>query len=131
MRDISDAFADKKVLFAMSGCSKGSHHLKKKRNFMKKFHKTVTPPPRTAFVKSLFRILTVFLSTYVFLNKRYEIPPTFLRIFIIKFSFFMASLSRIIIYDEDNNNDIDVRGYGLSSYYVRVFSDPRHCLPRH
>ena len=31
----------------------------KKRNFMKKFHKTVTPPlpPRTAFMKSLFRIM--------------------------------------------------------------------------
>ena len=33
---------------------------KKKQNFMKKFHKTVAPPPRTAFMKSLFRILTVF-----------------------------------------------------------------------
>ena len=28
---------------------------------MKKFHKTVTPPPRTAFMKSLFRNLAVFL----------------------------------------------------------------------
>ena len=31
---------------------------------MKKFHKTVTPSPRSAFMKSLFRTLTVFLSTY-------------------------------------------------------------------
>ena len=43
---------------------------------MKKFHKMVTPPPRTAFMKSLFRTLTVFLSTYIFLNKRYEIRLT-------------------------------------------------------
>ena len=33
---------------------------RKKQNFMKKFYKTVTPP-RTAFMKSLFRNLTVFL----------------------------------------------------------------------
>ena len=39
---------------------------------MKKFHKTVTPPPRTAFMKSLFRNLTGFQSTFIFLNKRYE-----------------------------------------------------------
>ena len=43
--------------------TKGSIPLKKKRNFMKRFHKTVTPPPRTAFVKSLFRSLAVFLHT--------------------------------------------------------------------
>ena len=43
---------------------------------MKKFHKTVTPPPRTAFMKSLFRTLTVFLNTYAVLNKRYEIRLT-------------------------------------------------------
>ena len=40
-------------------CDLGKPSRKKKRNFMKKFHKTVTPP-RTAFMKSLFRILTVF-----------------------------------------------------------------------
>ena len=34
------------------------------RIYMKKFHKTVPPPPRTAFKKPIFRILTVFLSTY-------------------------------------------------------------------
>ena len=57
---------------------------------MKTLHKMVTPaPPRTAFMKSLFRHLTVFLSTYintvkfflfiyVFLNKRYEILPQIL-----------------------------------------------------
>ena len=39
----------------------GKPSFKKKRNFMKKFHKTVTPLSRTAFMKSLFRILTVFL----------------------------------------------------------------------
>ena len=49
---------------------------RKKRNFMKKFHKMVTPPPRTAFMKSLFRTLTVFLRTFTVLNKRYEIRLT-------------------------------------------------------
>ena len=43
---------------------------------MKKFHITVTPPPRTAFMKSLFRTLTAFLNTYAVLNKRYEIRLT-------------------------------------------------------
>ena len=43
---------------------------------MKKFHKTAPPPPRTAFMKSLFRTLTVFLNTYAVLNKRYEIQLT-------------------------------------------------------
>ena len=32
---------------------------------MKKFHKMVTPPPCTAFMKSLFRTLTVFLNVYI------------------------------------------------------------------
>ena len=54
----------------------GKPSFKKKRNFMKKFHKTVTPPPRTAFMKSLFRTLTVFMSTFTVLNKRYEIRLT-------------------------------------------------------
>ena len=46
---------------------------------MKKFHKTA-PPPRTAFMKSLFRNFDRISSTYVVLNKRYEIrltPPPF------------------------------------------------------
>ena len=46
---------------------------------MKKLYKTVTPPSRTAFMKSLFRTLTVFLNTYAVLNQRYELrltPPT-------------------------------------------------------
>ena len=43
---------------------------------MKKFHKMVAPPPHTAFMKSLFRTLTVFLSTYIVLNKGYEIRLT-------------------------------------------------------
>ena len=43
---------------------------------MKKFHKMVTPPPCTAFMKSLFRTLTVFLNTHAVLNKRYEIRLT-------------------------------------------------------
>ena len=43
---------------------------------MKTFHKMVTPPPRTAFMKSLFRTFTVFLNTYAVLNKRYEIRLT-------------------------------------------------------
>ena len=34
--------------------AKGSRHLKKKRKFMKTFHKMVTPPPSTAFMKYLF-----------------------------------------------------------------------------
>ena len=35
----------------------GKPSFKKKWNFMKKFHKMVTPPPRTAFMKSLFFLL--------------------------------------------------------------------------
>ena len=52
---------------------------------MKKFHKTATPPPRTAFMKSLFRIFDRISGTYVVLNKRYEIrltpPPPFVKSF--------------------------------------------------
>ena len=33
----------------------GKPSFKKNRNFMKNFHKMVTPPPRIVFVKSLFR----------------------------------------------------------------------------
>ena len=64
---------------------------RKKRNFMKKFHKMVAPPPHTAFMKSLFRTLTVFLNTYTVLNKRCEIRlthPSRLRKNFIKFPFF-------------------------------------------
>ena len=48
----------------------GKTSFKKKRNFMKKFQKTVTPPPRTAFMKSLFRFFTVNELVY---NMIYEI----------------------------------------------------------
>ena len=52
---------------------------RKKWNFMKKFHKTVTP-----FMKSLFRTLNVYPNIYTVLNKRYEIrltPPPVCEIF--------------------------------------------------
>ena len=52
----------------------GKPPFKKKWNFITSFHKMVTP--RTAFMKSLFSNLTVFLSTYVFLNKRCKIQLT-------------------------------------------------------
>ena len=42
------------LFFKFNFLHKGSIPLKKKRNFMKKF-------PKTAFMKSLFRNLTVFL----------------------------------------------------------------------
>ena len=70
----------------------GSIPLKKMRNFMKKFHKTVIPP-LTAIMKSLFRTLSVFLNTYAVLNKRYEIrltPPPCLQKSFIKFRFFLG-----------------------------------------
>ena len=54
----------------------GKHSFKKIRNFMKTFHKTATPPPRTAFMKSLFGIFDRISGTYVVLNKRYEIRLT-------------------------------------------------------
>ena len=72
--------------------NKGSHRQKKNGILWKKFHKMVTPPPRTAFMKSLFRTLTVFLNTYAVLNKRYEIrltPPSRLWKSFIKFRFFL------------------------------------------
>ena len=51
---------------------------------MKTFHKTAAPPPRAAFMKSLFRIFDRISGTYGFLNKRYEIrltPPPFVKKF--------------------------------------------------
>ena len=55
--------------------TKGSLHEKKKRNFMKKFHKTVTPP-LYCFYEILIQKFDRISSTYVFLNKRYEIRLT-------------------------------------------------------
>ena len=49
-----------------SHCSSlGKPSFKKYRNFMKYFHKTVTPP-RTAFMKSLFRFCHWFWGIYYF-----------------------------------------------------------------
>ena len=53
----------------------GKHSRKKKRNFMKKFHKTVTPPPY-CFYEILIQNFDRISSTYVVLNKRYEIRLT-------------------------------------------------------
>ena len=54
----------------ISKCPLGKPSFKKKQNFMKKFHKTLTPPPPlTAFMKPLFRTLTVFLNTYESLSQ--------------------------------------------------------------
>ena len=44
----------------------GKPSFKKYRNFMKYFHKMVTPPPRTAFMKSLFRFPHWFWVIYYF-----------------------------------------------------------------
>ena len=45
---------------------KGSHHLKK-IYFMKKFHKTGTPPPRRGFMKAYFLGGGIFWDIYIVL----------------------------------------------------------------
>ena len=69
----------------------GKPSFKKYRNFMKNFHKTVTRPPRTTFMKSYSDFLQI-LGELLFLNKRYEIRltlPPCLWIFFIKFRYFL------------------------------------------
>ena len=57
---------------------KGSHSLKK-RNFMNTFHKMVTPPPHTAFMKSLFWFFVAFLGAKHFwirnMKSGWPLPP--------------------------------------------------------
>ena len=60
---------------------------------MKKFHKTATPPPY-CFYEILIQNFDRISSTYVVLNKRYEIrlippPPPRLWNFFIEFRFFL------------------------------------------
>ena len=53
-------------MLQQKSCRLGKPSFKKYRNFMKYFHKTVTPPPRTAFMKSLFRFCHWFWGIYYF-----------------------------------------------------------------
>ena len=79
---------------------------------MKKFHKTVTPPPY-CFYEILIQKFDRISGTYVFLNKRYEIrltPPPRLWIFFIKFRFFLRMASLNDKYDGDNGDFDDNDG---------------------
>ena len=51
----------------------GKPSFKKYRNFMKYFHKTETPPPRTALMKSLFRFPHWFWVIY---SRSFKVTPT-------------------------------------------------------
>ena len=63
--------------------NKGSHQLKK-IYFAKKFHKTVTPPPRRGFMKVYFFFGAIFWDIY---NKKIEVwnpddpLPPFVKLF--------------------------------------------------
>ena len=79
----------------------------------------------TDFMKSLFRNLTVFQSTSIFMNKRYEIrltPPTpCLRTNFIKFRFFVNASLRLLPHKNQNmvTGQIRVDTYLCNCFVVK------------